>query len=211
MTSLITTVIGNTLHMDRTLPLSTLVEVLPNTVSFRSNWLCSLRLSNSVWSCSFLLSLLGWHWLTILYRLQGYSSIIQHLHIVLCVHHPKSSLPPSPFIRTLPSSTAPTPFLSSNHHAVDPALSLLVLRNPFTCVTQPPPLPCALWQLSVCSNCPWVCFCFVCSFICYSFFPKTESCFFNHSINSFYLCFCFTMPSRVPAMSIEPKTMTFCL
>ena len=32
------------------------------------------------------------------YRFQGYSSIIQHLCIILCVHYPKSSLLPSPFI-----------------------------------------------------------------------------------------------------------------
>ena len=38
----------------------------------------------------FLLNLLGWHWLTKLYRFQVYSSIMHHLHIVLCVHHPKS-------------------------------------------------------------------------------------------------------------------------
>ena len=41
---------------------------------------------------SFLLNLLGWHWLMKLYRFQGYSSIIHHLYTVLCVHHPKSSL-----------------------------------------------------------------------------------------------------------------------
>ena len=32
----------------------------------------------------------------------------------ICVHHPKSSLLPSPFISSLPSSTSPHPFPSSN-------------------------------------------------------------------------------------------------
>ena len=41
-----------------------------------------------------LLNILGWYWLTKLYRFQLYSSVIHHLYIVLCVHHPKSSLLP---------------------------------------------------------------------------------------------------------------------
>ena len=36
---------------------------------------------------------------------QVYSVIIQHLYIVLCVHHPKSSLLLSPFIPPVSSST----------------------------------------------------------------------------------------------------------
>ena len=34
------------------------------------------------------LNLLGWHWLIKLYRFQVYNSMIHHLQIVLCVHHP---------------------------------------------------------------------------------------------------------------------------
>ena len=51
---------------------------------------------------NFLLNLLGWHWSIKLYRFKVYSSVIYHLHIVLCVH-PKSGVLPSPFIPTLPS------------------------------------------------------------------------------------------------------------
>ena len=40
----------------------------------------------------FLLNVLGWLWIIKLYRFQVYSSMIHHPHIVLCVHHPKSSL-----------------------------------------------------------------------------------------------------------------------
>ena len=40
---------------------------------------------------SFLLNVLGWHWLIRLCRFHGYISIIHHLYIALCAHHPKSS------------------------------------------------------------------------------------------------------------------------
>ena len=67
--------------------------------------------------CHFLLKklcwkiLLGWHWLIKLYRFQVYNSITHHLYIVLCIHHPKSSLLPSPFIPSLLSSTSSTLFI----------------------------------------------------------------------------------------------------
>ena len=51
----------------------------------------------------FLLNLLGWHWLIKSYRLQVYNSTTHQLYIILCVHHPKSSLHLSPFIPHLPS------------------------------------------------------------------------------------------------------------
>ena len=41
-----------------------------------------------------------------LYRFQVYNSIIHHLYIVLCAHHPKSSLLPSPGIPFRPPSTS---------------------------------------------------------------------------------------------------------
>ena len=47
-----------------------------------------------------------------------YSAVIHHLYTALCVHHPKSSLLPSPFLPSLPFSTSPSPFPSSNHHTV---------------------------------------------------------------------------------------------
>ena len=56
-----------------------------------------------------LLNLLRWHWLIKLYRFHLYNSIIHHLYIVLCVHHPNSSLLPSPFIPPLPSYTCSHP------------------------------------------------------------------------------------------------------
>ena len=40
----------------------------------------------------FLFNLLGWHWLTKLYRFQVHSSTTNNLYTVLCVHRPKSSL-----------------------------------------------------------------------------------------------------------------------
>ena len=45
-----------------------------------------------------LLNLSGWYRLIELYRFQAYTSVIYHLYIVLCVHHPMSSLLPSSFI-----------------------------------------------------------------------------------------------------------------
>ena len=63
-----------------------------------------------------LFKLLGWHWSIKQYRFQVYSSIILHLYIVSYVHHPNSSLLPSPLNHPWPSSTAPTPFPSGNHH-----------------------------------------------------------------------------------------------
>ena len=48
-----------------------------------------------------------------------YNSITHHLYFLLWVHHPKSSLLPSPFIPPYPLLPPPTlPFLSGNHHAV---------------------------------------------------------------------------------------------
>ena len=65
-----------------------------------------------------LLNLLGWHWLIKLYRFQVDNSTIHHVYIVLCVHHPKSSLLPSPFNLPLPLLPPPTALSSDNHHTV---------------------------------------------------------------------------------------------
>lgn len=40
----------------------------------------------------FLLNLLRWHWLIKSIRFQMYNSIIDHLYITSCAHHPKSNL-----------------------------------------------------------------------------------------------------------------------
>ena len=45
-----------------------------------------------------------------LHRFQGYHSMMPHLHMLLCAHHPESSLLMLPFFPSLPSSTSPTPF-----------------------------------------------------------------------------------------------------
>ena len=56
-----------------------------------------------------LLNLSVWHWLIKWYRFQVYNYIIHHLYVVLCVHCPKLSLLPPPYIDLLPSSTSPYP------------------------------------------------------------------------------------------------------
>ena len=61
---------------------------------------------------NFSMNLLGWHWLINLHRFQVCNSIIRHLYIVLCAHHPKSSLLPSPFIPLYPFLPPPTLFPS---------------------------------------------------------------------------------------------------
>ena len=79
----------------------------------------------------FLLNLLGWHWLIKLCRFKVYNSIMHHLCIVLCVHHFKSSVFPSPFISLYPHLPCPPLF----HHIV---LCLWVFSlYPLTIFTQP--------------------------------------------------------------------------
>ena len=58
---------------------------------------------------STLLNLLRWHWLIKLYRCQVYNSLIRHVYIVLCVHHPKSSLLPSHLSLLYPLLPPPPP------------------------------------------------------------------------------------------------------
>ena len=85
---------------------------------------------------TFLLNLLGWHWLIKLHGFQVYNSITHHLYIVLCVYHPKSSLLPSPFIPPLPfptTSHAPSPLVIT-------ALLWVFVPNPFTFSPSPQPL-----------------------------------------------------------------------
>ena len=121
--------------------------------------------SNSSWVFlsnyfSLLLDLLGWHWLIKLYRFWVYSAITHHLYIVLCVCHPKSTLP-SPSIAPLPSSTSPTPhpFPSSDHHTVvcfDEGFFFCILPLPSS--SRPAtPLP-----SDSCQSALWVCLCFPC-------------------------------------------------
>ena len=65
---------------------------------------------NDLTNIYFILNLSGWHWLVKLYRLQVYNSVVHHLYIVWCAHHPKSSLLPSPPpFTSSPRPPAPTP------------------------------------------------------------------------------------------------------
>ena len=74
------------------------------TFSFVSNSYQSILIcSTLLWICflffcffSFLLNLLGWHWLTKLYRFQVHNAVSSSYYLV-CLH-PKSSIHPSPFI-----------------------------------------------------------------------------------------------------------------
>lgn len=85
-----------------------------NTENFR----CSVSLSKP-WYFSFFKFLLGWHWLTKLYRFQVHNSTIHHLYTVSSVHHLISRLLPSPFMPPLSSFTSLNPHFSScNHHTV---------------------------------------------------------------------------------------------
>ena len=50
-----------------------------------------------------------------------YNSMIPNLYIVLCVHHPKSSLLPSPFIPPLPSP------INTSSHPAHPSLLVITM------------------------------------------------------------------------------------
>ena len=120
-------------------------------VDFTNTWIFShiCNFTFKIFYC-----LLGWHWLIILYRFQTYNSIIHHLYIVLYVHHPKSSLLPSPFIPLYPLLFLPTPLPSGNHRTVVWVYKgfFLLSPSPFS----PSPL-----KLTVCSLYLWTCFYFV--------------------------------------------------
>lgn len=76
---------------------------------------------------SFLVNLLGWHWLTKFCRFQAHDSITHHLYTVLYVHHPKSSPHPSLFIP--PHTLLPFPSCY-NHFCKCDAFSLLQFADP---------------------------------------------------------------------------------
>ena len=58
--------------------------------------------SNTILLTHFPLNLLWWHWFIKFYRFQVYPSITHHLYIGLRVHHPRSSLLPSPLALLYP-------------------------------------------------------------------------------------------------------------
>ena len=147
------------------------ISELETNFQFTEAWLFQHSSSMYIFKCKykvflffveFFLNLLGWHWLIKLYRFQGYNPIIHHVYIVLCVHHPKSSLLPSPFVPRLLSS-APSHSLSLWYSPY----CCPCLRGFFLCWIPPPyspnqPNPLPLWQLSVCSLYLWHCFYFIC-------------------------------------------------
>ena len=65
-----------------------------------------------------------------------YISIIHHLYFVLCVHHPKSCLFPSPFILPLPSPTSPCPPFPLVKTILLSVSEVWFSLNPFTFFTQ---------------------------------------------------------------------------
>ena len=76
------------------------------TICYIAKELCQ---NTKIHKAFFKMNLLGWHWLIKLYRFQMYNSTTHHLYIVLCVHHPKSSLLPSPFIPLTRKRPSPSP------------------------------------------------------------------------------------------------------
>ena len=74
-----------------------------------------------------------------------YSSLIRHLYIVLCVHHPKSSLLPSSFIPPLPCST-PALLPSDSHQTVVYGVLCVcfcLIPSPFSPSPATPPSTCS--------------------------------------------------------------------
>ena len=73
------------------------------------------QISSGSWASSsfsfspFLLNLLGVTLVTKSHRFQVHESTAHHLYTVLCVHHPKSSLHPSPFSPLHPHLSSSTP------------------------------------------------------------------------------------------------------
>ena len=98
-----------------------------------------------------LLNLLWWHRLIKLYRFEVDNSIVHHLYIVLCVHHPKSSHLSSPFTPPLPSSVPSFPLPSGNHHTVFCVYQYYFVLNFFTfSPCSPTPLPSNSCQSVLC-------------------------------------------------------------
>ena len=92
------------------------------------------------------------YWVTVvnkLHRVQVHNSTTHHLYTVLCVHHPKSSLLPSPFICPWPSSPRPSPWQSPPCCPSPWVFSLLFFL--FNSSTSPPylTLNCSLTAVSL--------------------------------------------------------------
>ena len=125
----------------------------------------------------FLLNLLDWHWFTKAHRFQVYNSIKHHLHSASCAPCTKRGLFLSPAIHPLPTSTCPSPapFPSGCHHPVVCVYVLCIwvsfLLNPFTFSSNSPLSP-PLWELSVYSMYPCLCFYIVHQFILFIRFTK---------------------------------------
>ena len=76
-------------------------------------WPVGYNRSNSL-SLFILTNFWGWHWLI---KYIGFRyTILHHPCVVFCIHHPKSSPLPWPFMLPSPPSISPLP--SSDHHTV---------------------------------------------------------------------------------------------
>ena len=121
----------------------------------------------------FLIDFIGWHWFAKPYRFEVYSSIKHHLHAVSCTYYLKQSLsmPISPYPLSTPTHPIPLSLWLSPHCC--PCLCVICvcvcvyiymgffyLNLFFTFFPSVPQSP-SLWQLSVCSMCPCLCFYFV--------------------------------------------------
>ena len=114
---------------------------------------------------------------------QVYNSIIHHLYIILCAHHPKSSLLLSPFIPPLPSPTSPHSlfwvwtffiFYYCCSVTVVPPFSPVVLPCPAhphpRSHSQSPPHCLCPWVLYLCFF-TWQLFLVLCRAVAFSFSP----------------------------------------
>ena len=110
---------------------------------------------------------IGWHWLIKLYRFQVYSSIMHHLYNVLCVHHPRSSLIPSPFTPPFTLFYLPPPPFSlviTKQLSVSVSVSLVFFFQSLHFFHLPPlPFPSDSCQSVLCV-CVSILFVFKCSF-----------------------------------------------
>ena len=78
-------------------------------------YVCIIYLFLSLINFSFLTEFIGMTLVNTSFRFRVNGSVRHRLYTVLCVHHPKSSLLPSPFVPQHPPPTTP-PQPPNNHH-----------------------------------------------------------------------------------------------
>ena len=96
------------------------------------------------WTCFSFYWITGVTLVNKIYMFQVHNSTTYHLYTVLCVHHPKSSLHPSPFTPPYPPLPPSAPPTTGSHHTVVCVHELFSL---FFFFAQSPPPP---RQLSAC-------------------------------------------------------------